>query len=117
MISIIIMLNCGCAEKKMRYDGRFISVNVPKIPLDEFQSDGWTILAFKSKINYDYSEYEFWLFKNNKKIREIKLIRDADEKFYLREQDGTKVINHSVFIAPPVYDAVKESLRTTLLTE
>ncbi len=116
MISIII-LDGGCAEKKLRYDGRFISVNVSKMPLDEFQSDGWTILAFEIKINNDYSEYEFWLFKDNKKIREIKLSRDKDDKFYLREQAGSKVKNHAVFFAPPVYDAVKESLRTSLLTE
>lgn len=111
-----VFLFYGCVDRNV-YKGKFISTRVPKMPIDEFQHEGWTILAFADTVSKEFIKYYFYLYKDSKKLREIRLEEGSDAKFYLKEVGGSSGKIFSVFAAPPMYEAVKESLKTGLLLE
>ena len=114
-----ILVISGCGRKT--YRGKYITVAVPYDPIDEFQHEGWTILAFQKpgKRAEEGEIYRFWLFRNGKKQRELWLTAKIVNKrmFFLQEQVGDNIISRASFIAPPSYEAVKERLKAFLTSE
>lgn len=109
----------GCGG--MKYRGKYITVSVPREPIDEFKYEGWVILAFEhpGKRPEEGEIYRFWLFKNGKKQRELVLNAKivGTRKFFLQEKVGDVIKTHASFLAPPTYEAVKERVKALLAAE
>ncbi|MCD6595374.1 hypothetical protein J7L68_06845 [bacterium] len=119
LLILITALIPGCGGKT--YRGKYITVSVPYYPIDEFQYEDWTILAFQKpgQRPEEGEIYRFWLFKDGKKQRELWLsVKIVNRRmFFLQEQIGDNIVSHASFIAPPSYDAVKERIKALLTSE
>jgi len=114
-----IFLFSGCSGQV--YEGKYITTSVPYDPMDEFKYEGWIILSFKTpgKRQEEGKYYEFWLFRNGKKRRQMWLSAKIVNKrmFYLQERVGDNVVSRASFAAPPTYEAVKERIKALLSSE
>lgn len=108
----------GCSGKV--YHGRYITVRVPQDPIDEFEHEGWTILAFQHELRTaEGTIFTFWLFRNGDKKREMWLTANVvgSRKYFLKEKIGEEVISYASFIAQPKYEGVKEQVKIVLTKE
>ena len=116
---LLFSLISGCSGKV--YEGKYISTKVPYDPIDEFKYEGWVILAFQTpgKRPEEGKLFEFWLFRNGEKRREMWLSAKIVNKrmFFLQERIGENIISHASFSAPPTYEAIKERLKALLSSE
>ena len=114
-----VFILSGCSRQV--YEGKYITTSVPYAPIDEFKYENWVILSFKipGKRREKGKMFEFWLFRNGKKRREMWLSAKIVNKrmFYLQERIGDNVISRASFVAPPTYEAVKERIKSLLSSE
>lgn len=107
----------GCSKT---YYGKFITTEVKQEPIDEFQTDGYTVLAFENigSAKAEDWKWEFWVFWQNKKVGIYKLqsrIVGEMRSYYLVEEiTGMRPSTISNFPALPNYERVKERLSAHL---
>jgi len=108
-----ILLICGCSQT---YYGKYITINVKQDPIEEFQTNDYTVLAFENKKNSgpESWQWEFWVFYNDVQYYTYRLrsrIVAGSRSFFLveinPEERSTTIAS---FQAQPIYDRVKDRL-------
>ncbi len=116
LLSIILAI-AGCATT---YYGKFITASVNNEPIDEFQADGFVVLAFENQktVGAEGWYWEFWVYYRNDIYIEYLLtakIVSGTRTYYLEEKiKGEKPTTAASFTAKPNYERVKDRLISDL---
>ena len=117
-IALLILVTCiGCSKT---YYGKHITVKVKDEPTDEFQADGYIVLAFENSkyIGAEGWQWEFWTYYNEVQVGTYRFqarIVGGNRSYYLVEEIvGARPETVARFSAKPNYDRVKERLTAHL---
>jgi hypothetical protein len=98
----------------MKYNGKYITTEVPRKPDDEFKIGNFVCLGYenpKEKAR-DAWLFKFHVYKHNEKVTEY-LVRPEivdTRRFYLKEDIGKKLITRASFETQPNYEHAREKV-------
>lgn len=107
----VVLLGCS----KMFY-GKYITVKVKELPIEEFKAGEHIILAFQNKkeTGPEDWEYEFWVYSGQvmtgKYRFQARLVAGSRSYFLVEEIPNRRSETIANFRAKPNYDRIKERL-------
>ena len=113
----LILLLAGCSTT---YYGKFITAKVNEMPIEEYKSGDFVVLAFENTktVKAEGWLYEFWVYKNREQVAtfrfQARLVAGSRSFFLVEEIPGKRSKTISHFTAKPNYDRIKERLTSHL---
>ena len=113
LLAVLAVVFLGCSKT---FYGKYITVKVKELPIEEFRAGEYTVLVFENKkeVGPEDWEYEFWVYSGRvmagKYRFQARLVAGSRSYFLVEEIPNARPETIANFRAKPNYDRIKERL-------